>query len=81
MIYQYPGVVEAAVIGIPDEKLGESIRAAVVVRQGEKVTAEDILEFCRQRLPDYASPKSVVFVERLPRNPAGKILRRALRET
>ena len=80
VIYQYPGVVEAAVIGIPDEKLRESIRAAVVVRQGEKVTAEDILEFCRQRLPDYASPKSVVFVERLPRNPAGKILRRALRE-
>jgi len=80
VIYQYPGVVEVAVIGVPDEKLGESIRAVVVVRRGEKVAAEDILEFCRQRLPDYASPKSVAFVEKLPRNPAGKILRRTLRE-
>ena len=80
VIYQYPGVVEAAVIGVPDEKLGESIRAVVVIRKGEKVTAEDILEFCQQRLPDYANPKSVTFVEKLNRNPAGKILRRVLRE-
>ena len=63
-----------------DEKLGESIRAVVAVRPGEKVTAEDILEFCRERLPDYAGPGSIVFMERLPRNPAGKILRRALKE-
>jgi len=80
VIYQYPAIVEVAVIGVPDEKLGESIQAVVVIRQGEKVTEQDILDFCQQRLPDYASPKSVVFVERLPRNPAGKILRRALRE-
>jgi len=79
VIYQYPGVVEAAVIGVPDEKLGESIRAVVVIRKGEKVTAEDILEFCQQRLPDYANPKSVTFTEKLNRNPAGKILRRVLR--
>jgi len=80
VIYQYPDVVEVAVIGVADEKLGESIQAVVAVRRGEKVTAEDILEFCRQRLPDYARPGSIVFMERLPRNPAGKILRRALRE-
>jgi len=80
VVYQYPGVVEAAVIGVPDEELGETIEVVVVVRSGEEVTESDILEFCRQRLPDYASPKTVSFIERLPRNPAGKILRRALRE-
>jgi len=80
VIYQYPGVIEAAVIGVPDEKLGEAVEAVVVIRQGEEATENDILDFCRQRLPDYASPGSVVFLEKLPRNPAGKILRRALRE-
>jgi len=80
VIYQYPGVLEAAVIGVPDEKLGESVEAVIVIRQGEEATESDILDFCRQRLPDYASPSSVLFLEKLPRNPAGKILRRALRE-
>ncbi|MFC1972621.1 long-chain-fatty-acid--CoA ligase [Chloroflexota bacterium] len=80
VIYQYPGVLEAAVIGVPDEKLGEAVKAVVVIRQGEEATENDILDFCRQRLPDYASPGSVLFLEKLPRNPAGKILRRALRE-
>ena len=80
VIYQHPGVLEAAVIGVPDEKLGEATKAVVVVKQGEKVTAEDIIDFCQQRLPDYATPKSVAFVQKLPRNAAGKILKRVLRE-
>jgi len=80
VIYQYPGVVEAAVIGVADEKLGESIQAVVAVRQGEKIAAGDIIDFCRQRLPDYALPGSVFFMDKLPRNPAGKILRRALKD-
>ena len=79
-IYQHPSVVEAAVIGVPDEKLGESVKAVVVLRKGEKVTAEDITGFCQPRLPSYAIPKSVNFIEALPRNPAGKVLRRILRE-
>ena len=80
VIYQHPSVVEAAVIGVPDNKLGESIKAVVVVREGENIAEVNIIEFCRQRLPDYARPKSVVFVDKLPRNPAGKILKRVLRE-
>jgi len=80
VIYQHPAVVEAAVIGAPDEKLGESLQAVIVAKKGGKVTAEDIVVFCEQRLPDYASPKSVVFMEKLPRNPAGKVLRKVLQE-
>ena len=80
VIYQHPSIVEATVIGVPDEKLGEALKAVVVIRKGEKVTSDEILEFCQQRLPDYARPKLVVFMEKLPRNPAGKVLRKALQE-
>ena len=80
IIGQHPSVAETAVIGVPDEKLGQSIKAVVTVREGTKVTAEDIIEFCQQRLPVQACPKSVVFVERLPRNPTGKVLKRVLEE-
>lgn len=80
IIYQHPSIVEAAVIGVPDDKLGESIKAVVVAREGENITEGDIIDFCRQRLPDYAQLKSVTFVDKLPRNPSGKILRRILRE-
>ncbi len=79
VIYQYPGVVEVAVIGVPDEALGESIEAVVVMKRGANADREGILDFCRVRLPDYAVPRSVNFMKRLPRNPAGKILRRVLR--
>ncbi|MFC2122921.1 long-chain-fatty-acid--CoA ligase [Bacteroidota bacterium] len=79
-ICQHPSVVEAAAIGVPDRKLGESIKAVVAIRKGERVTAKDILEFCQQQLPDHAIPKSVTFTEKLPRNPAGKVLKRVLRE-
>ena len=80
VIYQHPAVVETAVIGVPDAKLGELVRAVVVTRPGQKLTATNIMEFCQQRLPEYACPKSVVFKERLPRNPSGKVLKRLLQE-
>jgi len=73
-------VVEAAVIGQPDKQLGESIKAVIVLKEGEKVTGEDIIEFCRQRLPDYAVPGTVAFTDKLPRTASGKVLKRVLRE-
>jgi len=79
VIYQHPDVSEAAVIGVADENLGESVKAVVVLRK-EGVSTADIIEFCQQRLPDYAVPKSCALIEALPRSPTGKILKRVLRQ-
>ncbi len=79
IIYQHPGVAEAAVVGEPDEKWGERIVAVVQPRQGATVTAEDIVRLCRDNLAGYKKPSRVVFLDELPRNAAGKILKRELR--
>ncbi len=75
----HPGIIEAAVIGQPSEKWGES-PLAIVVRKDETLTADDVLAFCRGRLAGYKQPKGVAFVAEIPRNPSGKILKRLLRE-
>jgi len=74
------GVAESAVIGVPDARLGEVGRAYVVTRPGRTLEAGDVLAFCRERLANYKVPRQVVFREGLPRNPAGKTLKRLLRE-
>lgn len=79
VIYQLPAVAEAAVIGMPDEKWGECGLAVVVVKAGESLTEAVILEHCRGQLAKFKVPKAVVFVESLPRNAAGKVLKRELR--
>jgi fatty-acyl-CoA synthase len=67
-----------AVIGVEDQEFGQRLRAFVVVRDGQPLTAEDLREFVRQNLARYKVPRDVVFVQELPRNPTGKILKRAL---
>ena len=79
-ILAHPDVGEVGVIGIPDEKWGESVRAVVVPLPGKTLTLEDITEFCEGKLAKYKIPKSVMIVGELPRNPSGKILKRILRE-
>lgn len=73
-------VSEAAVIGVPDERLGEVGRAFVIPRPGATVTEEEIVAFCRERLANFKVPRSVTVVEALPRNAAGKVLKTQLRE-
>jgi len=80
VLYQHPAVMEAAVIGIPDEYWVEKVHAVVATKDGEKATAEELIAFCKKRLAGYKSPKSVEFVDALPKNASGKILKRELRD-
>ncbi len=80
VICTHPKVKDVAVIGIYDEEWGELPRAICVLKQGESCSDADIMEYCRERLSSFKRPRSVVFVEELPRNPLGKILKKELRE-
>jgi long-chain acyl-CoA synthetase len=80
VLYQHPAVLEAAVIGIPDPYWVEKVHAVVVTKKGVGTTAEELTAFCKKRIAGYKTPKTVEFVDSLPKNPAGKILKRELRE-
>ena len=80
VLFSHSAVGEAAVIGIPDPKWGEVGRALVVVKPGQTVSELDVLEFCQGRLAKYKIPKSVIFIDALPRNAAGKVLKTELRK-
>jgi len=80
VLAEHPAVMEVAVIGVPDDRWGESVKAVVSLHPGAEATEDEIVAFCREQLAHYKCPKSVDVLEALPRNPTGKILKRDLRK-
>jgi long-chain acyl-CoA synthetase len=80
VLYTHPGILEVAVIGKPDERLGEEVVAVVVRRDGSDVSAEEVIAFCRERMAAYKYPREIRFIAELPKGPTGKILKAALRD-
>lgn len=81
VLYMHPKVLEAAVFGIPDEKWGEAVSAAVVLREDESATAAEIIAFCKEHQASYKAPKEIVFLKELPKTGSGKIYKKALRDS
>lgn len=79
ILYTHPSILEVAVIGFPDEEWGEIVKAFIVLKRGEKVTENEIIEFCKEKLSSYKVPKSIIFKDSLPKLGSGKISKKKLK--
>ena len=80
VLYRHPATLEAAVIGTPDPTWVEKVHALIVLKEGMETTEEEIINFCKKNLAGYKAPKTVEFLESLPKNPQGKILKKEIRK-
>lgn len=80
VLYKHPAVLEAVVIGIPDKKWGEAVKAVIVRKPGCEVSEDEIINVCRQNLASFKRPKSVDFIDAFPKTASGKILKRIIKE-
>src|SRR5256886_6510250 len=78
VLYQHPAVAAAATIGVPDPLYGEEVAAFIVPKDGMKISAEELLSFCQERLADYKCPKTIRLVKDIPKGPTGKLFKREL---
>jgi len=78
VLYQHPGVAAAAAVGVKDELYGEEVAAVIVLKPGANTTAQEVIDYCKARLADFKCPKTVHFVEDIPKGPTGKLLKREL---
>jgi long-chain acyl-CoA synthetase len=79
-LHRHPAVEDAAVFGVPDDEWGERVHAAVQLRSGAAASERELIDFCRARLADYKAPREVSFHQDFPRDTAGKLVKRLLRE-
>jgi long-chain acyl-CoA synthetase len=77
-LYQHPKVKDAATVGIPNQLYGEEVKSFIVLKAGESATEQEIMDFCRQHIADYKCPKSIEFLDDIPKGPTGKLLKREL---
>ena len=80
ILFEHPKVLEACTIGVPDEYRGETVKAFVVCKQGETISEDELIEYCRTKLAAYKVTKKIEFIDELPKTAIGKFLRRELRE-
>ena len=79
VLFQHPKILDAVSVGLPDPYRGETVKAYIVLKEGETATPEEIIAFCREKLAAYKVPKMVEFRDSLPKSAIGKVLRKVLR--